>query len=179
MGQHRPLFLLFSVFSNKQYNVMSIQYTAPGFEHTTFGTWVSYHKTRASVNNVGMICSSFVFSQLKANYKVLLLVYNISSCDVTFVSYTLKFELISKWSLFYWLQTVCWGTLHPRNYPLRYIHHRLTFTRLYTPARPRQLHISCDSCLAHWAYEIEWYEILDFVISNLNATNISSTYKKR
>ena len=50
LGQPRPLFRLFSVFSNKQYkfynksmwkNVMSIQYPAPGFEPTTFGTWVS------------------------------------------------------------------------------------------------------------------------------------------
>ena len=41
MGLPRPIFRLFSVFSNKQYNfynklmwknVMSIQYTAPGFE---------------------------------------------------------------------------------------------------------------------------------------------------
>ena len=50
MGQPRPLFRLFSVFSNKQYNFynkymwkMSIQYTVPGFEPTTFGTWVSSH----------------------------------------------------------------------------------------------------------------------------------------
>ena len=50
MGQPRPLFHLFLVFINKQYNfyyksmwknVMSIQYTAPGFEPTSFGTWVS------------------------------------------------------------------------------------------------------------------------------------------
>ena len=58
MGQPRPLFRLFSVFSNKQYNfynksvwikVMSIQYPAPGFEPMTFGTWVSSHnhQTRA------------------------------------------------------------------------------------------------------------------------------------
>ena len=47
MGQTRPLFHLFSVFSNKQNNFfnksmcknfMSIQYTVPGFEPTTFGT---------------------------------------------------------------------------------------------------------------------------------------------
>ena len=52
MDQRRPLFHLFSVFSNKQHNfynksmwtnVMSIQYTAPGFEPTTFGTSVSSH----------------------------------------------------------------------------------------------------------------------------------------
>ena len=47
MGQPRPLFNLFSVFSNKQQinvkNVMSIQYTAAGFEPTTFRTWVSSH----------------------------------------------------------------------------------------------------------------------------------------
>ena len=58
MGQPRPLFRSFSVFSNKQYNfynksmwknVMSIQYPAPGFELTTFGMWVSSHnhQTRA------------------------------------------------------------------------------------------------------------------------------------
>ena len=43
MGQHWPLFCLFSVFSIKNTilqqinmkNVMSIQYTAPGFEPTT------------------------------------------------------------------------------------------------------------------------------------------------
>ena len=42
MGHSQPLFRLFSVFSNKQINVknvqMSILYTAPGFEPTTFGT---------------------------------------------------------------------------------------------------------------------------------------------
>ena len=52
MGQHWPLFHLFSVFSNKQYNfynksmwknVMSIQYPVLGFELMTFGTWVSSH----------------------------------------------------------------------------------------------------------------------------------------
>ena len=47
MGHPRP-FLFFVIFSNKHYNsynkyiyaknVMSIQYTAPGFEPTTFGT---------------------------------------------------------------------------------------------------------------------------------------------
>ena len=50
MGQPRPLFRLFLVFSNKQYifynksmwkNVMSIQYLVLGFKPTTFGTWVS------------------------------------------------------------------------------------------------------------------------------------------
>ena len=49
MGQPRPLFGLSSVFSNKQYNfnnslmwknVMSIQYTEPGFEPTAPRTWV-------------------------------------------------------------------------------------------------------------------------------------------
>ena len=42
MGQRRPLFRLFLVFSNKHYNFynksmwkMSIQYTVPGFEPTT------------------------------------------------------------------------------------------------------------------------------------------------
>ena len=47
----RPLFRLFSVFSNKHhYNFykkymwkMSIQYTVLEFEPTTFGTWVSSH----------------------------------------------------------------------------------------------------------------------------------------
>ena len=51
MGQPRPLFRLFLVFSNKHhYNFttnicekMSIQYTGPGFEPTTFGTRVSSH----------------------------------------------------------------------------------------------------------------------------------------
>ena len=45
MGQPRPLFHLFSVFSNNFYNKamlknvqMSIQYTALGFEPTTFET---------------------------------------------------------------------------------------------------------------------------------------------
>ena len=45
MGQPRPLFRLFSFFSNKYYNfyimcknVKSIQYPVPGFEPTTFGT---------------------------------------------------------------------------------------------------------------------------------------------
>ena len=52
-------FVYFRSFSNKHYynfynrlmwkNVMSIQYMAPGFEPTTFATWVSSqnHKTRA------------------------------------------------------------------------------------------------------------------------------------
>ena len=46
MGQLRPLFRLFLVFSSKQYNSdnkskkMFTQYTAPGFEPTTFLTWV-------------------------------------------------------------------------------------------------------------------------------------------
>ena len=53
MRRPRPLFRLFSVFSNKQYkfynksmlkNVqVSIQYTAPGFEPTTSRTWVFTH----------------------------------------------------------------------------------------------------------------------------------------
>ena len=56
MGQSRPLFRLFSVFSKKiNFNTnmccekMAIQYTVPGFEPTTFGTWVSSHNhwTRA------------------------------------------------------------------------------------------------------------------------------------
>ena len=56
MGQPRPLFRLFSVFSNKHYNSynkymwkMSIQYTVPGFEPTTFRPWASSHNhwTRA------------------------------------------------------------------------------------------------------------------------------------
>ena len=55
MGQS-SLFHLFSVFLNKHYNFynkymwkMSIQYTVPGFEPTTFRTWVSSHNhwTRA------------------------------------------------------------------------------------------------------------------------------------
>ena len=47
MGQPRPLFRLFSVFSNKQYifstnqcEKISIQYMALGFKPTTFRTWV-------------------------------------------------------------------------------------------------------------------------------------------
>ena len=50
LDQPRPLFCLFLVFSNKQYNFynksmwkMSIQYPALGFEPTTFGTWVYSH----------------------------------------------------------------------------------------------------------------------------------------
>ena len=52
-GQPQPLFCLFSVFSNKQYNFynksmwknvqMSIQYTGPVFKPTTFWTWVITH----------------------------------------------------------------------------------------------------------------------------------------
>ena len=51
MGQPQPLFL-FSVFLNKQYNfynrsilksVISIQYTAPEIEPTTFWTWDASH----------------------------------------------------------------------------------------------------------------------------------------
>ena len=50
-GPTRPLFRLFSVFSNKQYiftttnqcEKMSIQYTTPRFEPTTFRTWVVTH----------------------------------------------------------------------------------------------------------------------------------------
>ena len=45
MGQLRPLFGLFLVFSNKKYNfttnqceIMYIQYTAQGFEPATFRT---------------------------------------------------------------------------------------------------------------------------------------------
>ena len=48
MCQPRPLFRLFSVFSNKQYTFynklmwkMSIQYLVLGFEFTTFGLWAS------------------------------------------------------------------------------------------------------------------------------------------
>ena len=50
MGQTRPLFLLFLVFSSKQYNFLqqinvkiSIQYTALEFEPTTFWMWVVIH----------------------------------------------------------------------------------------------------------------------------------------
>ena len=53
MGQPRPLFCLFSVFSIKQYNFynrsiwknvqVTIQYTAPGFEPTTLLTWIVTH----------------------------------------------------------------------------------------------------------------------------------------
>ena len=50
MGQPRPLFRLFSVLSNNQYNFynnqcekMFIQYTAPGFEPTTSQTWIVTH----------------------------------------------------------------------------------------------------------------------------------------
>ena len=53
MGQPQSYFRLFLFFSNKQYiflqqiNVkyvqMSIQYTAPGFEPTTFQLWVVTH----------------------------------------------------------------------------------------------------------------------------------------
>ena len=53
MGQSRPLFRLFSVFFKQKLlqflqqinvkNVMSIQYTAPGSEPTTLGSWASSH----------------------------------------------------------------------------------------------------------------------------------------
>ena len=51
MGQPGLFYCLFLVFLNKHhYNVynknkwkMSIQYTVPGFEPTTFRTWVSSH----------------------------------------------------------------------------------------------------------------------------------------
>ena len=53
LGQPRPLFHLFLVFSNKHHynfynrsmwkNVMSIQYMAPGFKPPTFGMWASSH----------------------------------------------------------------------------------------------------------------------------------------
>ena len=50
MGQPRPLFRLFLVLSNNQYNFynnqcekMFIQYTAPGFEPTTSQTWIVTH----------------------------------------------------------------------------------------------------------------------------------------
>ena len=53
MGPPQPLFRLFSVFLNKQYNffyyqsmwknVMTIQYMALGFEPTTTQTWVVSH----------------------------------------------------------------------------------------------------------------------------------------
>ena len=52
MGQTRPLLCLFSSFSNKKLqflqqiyvkNLLTIQYTVPGFEPTTFGIWVSSH----------------------------------------------------------------------------------------------------------------------------------------
>ena len=52
MGQPRPLFRLFSVFSNRHRynfyismwkNVMSIQYTAQGFKPMNFGTWAFSH----------------------------------------------------------------------------------------------------------------------------------------
>ena len=50
MGKPRPIFRLFSVFLNKQYNFttnqgekMSIQYTVLGFEPTTSQTRVVTH----------------------------------------------------------------------------------------------------------------------------------------
>ena len=52
MSHPRPLFHLFSVFSNKYYNFttnifekMSIQFTVLWFEPPTFRTWVSAHIT--------------------------------------------------------------------------------------------------------------------------------------
>ena len=51
IGQPRPLFYLFLSFQThitilhqfKEKNVMTIQYTALGFELITFETWVSSH----------------------------------------------------------------------------------------------------------------------------------------
>ena len=47
MGQPRPLFHLFSVLSYKQINVKNVQisnqYMVPGFELTTFRTWIVTH----------------------------------------------------------------------------------------------------------------------------------------
>ena len=50
MNQPRPLFNLFSSFqphitnfTTNKCEKMSIQYTVPEFELTTFGTWVSSH----------------------------------------------------------------------------------------------------------------------------------------
>ena len=56
----------FFIFSNKRYNsnnkyvwkkVMSIQYTTPGFESTTFGHWVysHNHKTRAHAHSASFL----------------------------------------------------------------------------------------------------------------------------
>ena len=67
MGQLRPLLSLFSVFSINYYNItttnakMSIQYTATGFELTTFWLRVSSlnHETRAHIR-----CSPAAFKTL-------------------------------------------------------------------------------------------------------------------
>ena len=78
MGQPQPLFRLFLVFSNKQYNFynksmwknvqMSIQYLAPGFEPTTFRTWIvtHYHWTRAFYvkTNNRTTCHQIVFTKV-------------------------------------------------------------------------------------------------------------------
>ena len=58
MGQRRPLFGLFSVFSNKHHNnfynisiwknVMSIQNMVPGFKPMTCGIWASSHNHKTS-----------------------------------------------------------------------------------------------------------------------------------
>ena len=57
--QPRPLFHLFLVFPNKQYNFttnqcdkMSFQYAAPGFELTTSETWVSPITTRPGLRPI-------------------------------------------------------------------------------------------------------------------------------
>ena len=94
LGQPRPLFRLFSVFSNKQHNFynksmwtnpqMSIHYTAPGLEHTTFlhdiihlvsgGIWtLDLSLTMTLRNNCSLLQKKF---------------YNIS--------------LWSRWFVFYW-----------------------------------------------------------------------------
>ena len=66
MGQPKPLFHLFSIFSSIQYNfysksmwknVMSIHYTVPGFEPTTSKTWVvSHNKLDQGSRPVLLVC---------------------------------------------------------------------------------------------------------------------------
>ena len=57
MGKSRPLFVYFwsfqtniSIFTTNICEKMSIQYTVPGFEPTTFGTWVSSHNHSRPTN---------------------------------------------------------------------------------------------------------------------------------
>ena len=72
MGQHLPLFRLFSVFSNKRYNFYnksmwknvqtSKQYMSQGFEPMTFWIWnvTLNHLTRAPTPKADKICDEML-----------------------------------------------------------------------------------------------------------------------